>query len=66
MMINNKPAYANDYRYIVARNCDGELGFGALGMNPILRTRQQERLMALSLTQKKIKSFSKKTLDKYQ
>ncbi len=27
MMINNKPAYANDYRYIVARNCDGELWF---------------------------------------
>lgn len=27
MMIKNKPNYANDYRYIVARNCDGELWF---------------------------------------
>lgn len=27
MMINNKPAYANDYRYIVVRECDRELWF---------------------------------------
>lgn len=25
--INNKPAYADDYEFIVARNCDGEWYF---------------------------------------
>lgn len=27
MMINNKPAYANNYRYIVVRECDKKLWF---------------------------------------
>ena len=27
MMINNKPAYADDYEFIVARECDGEYWF---------------------------------------
>ena len=26
-MINNKPAYADDYEFIVARECDGEFWF---------------------------------------
>lgn len=27
MEINNQPAYAKDYEFIVARNCDGEWWF---------------------------------------